>query len=68
MAHNEILDHLRLLLPSIMIPSILIKIDEIPFTSNGKINHKNEIPGGPGKLEGGIFDVADRNQDVTQIG
>nr|WP_315254431.1 non-ribosomal peptide synthetase [uncultured Flavobacterium sp.] len=38
--HNEILDHLRLLLPSIMIPSILIKIDEIPFTSNGKINHK----------------------------
>jgi len=42
--HNEILDHLRLLLPSIMIPSILIKIDEIPFTSNGKINHK-ALPG-----------------------
>ena len=40
LAHNEILDDLRLLLPSIMIPSILIKIDEIPFTSNGKINYK----------------------------
>ncbi|WP_428229088.1 amino acid adenylation domain-containing protein [Flavobacterium sp.] len=38
--HNEILDHLRLLLPSIMIPSKFIKIEEIPFTSNGKINYK----------------------------
>ncbi|OMQ07997.1 non-ribosomal peptide synthetase [[Flexibacter] sp. ATCC 35103] len=38
--HNEIMIHLRQFLPSYMIPAVLIKIDKIPFTSNGKINYK----------------------------
>ncbi|MFH6951181.1 amino acid adenylation domain-containing protein [Flavobacterium sp. FlaQc-51] len=38
--HNEIMTHLRQFLPSYMIPSVLVKIDEVPFTSNGKINYK----------------------------
>ncbi|WP_444626224.1 amino acid adenylation domain-containing protein [Flavobacterium columnare] len=38
--YDEIINHLRSLLPSIMIPTRLIKIEEIPFTSNGKIDRK----------------------------
>ncbi|UOY09328.1 amino acid adenylation domain-containing protein [Muricauda sp. SCSIO 64092] len=38
-----ILDHLKTSLPDYMIPSIVMKIDELPLTSNGKVN-KRALP------------------------
>lgn len=39
--NQEIINHLRQDLPDYMIPTVIIRIDKVPITSNGKIDRKN---------------------------
>lgn len=39
LANTKIIQFLRKILPEYMIPSVFIKIDTIPLTPNGKVNH-----------------------------
>lgn len=37
---RDLRQHIRKALPDYMIPSVFVKVDEIPLTSNGKVDHR----------------------------
>ncbi|RAP29427.1 Bacitracin synthetase 3 (BA3) [Brevibacillus laterosporus] len=63
---SELREHVGSTLPSYMIPSYFIRLEEIPLTSNGKVERK-KLPKPDGVIRTGVEYVAPRNLIEDQM-
>ncbi|MGG3871097.1 non-ribosomal peptide synthase/polyketide synthase [Brevibacillus laterosporus] len=63
---SELREHIGSTLPSYMIPSYFIRLEEIPLTANGKVERK-KLPKPDGSIRTGVEFVAPRNLIEDQL-
>lgn len=63
---SELREHLGSTLPSYMIPSFFVRLEEIPLTANGKVERK-KLPKPDGAVVTGTAYVAPQNETETKL-